>query len=253
MNNEQKTKVLCKYLGGSHLYKLNTESSDLDERGIFITTDPSYIIGLQRHDEDRNQENGTDFVMKEFSNFIRLLYRGNTEAFETLFAHESAFSVFSKEFRFLRVYANDLIDSEKLYNCLRGYAQGEYRLALGERTGVLGSKRKAALDKYGFSPKNCTNLLRLLYTGIHFFEKDKYVVDCHEFGDDVYNKLFQIKTKPETYSKEQMGEDFKIYDAALVKAYENRKVTHKFNEIVANWLIVQMYFPYLEAYYNNKE
>jgi hypothetical protein len=253
MHNENNTKILCKYLGGSHLYRLNTESSDLDERGIFITTDPSYIIGLKRHDEERNQKDGKDLVLKEFSNFIRLLHRGNTEAFETLFAEEASFSEMTKEFKLIRIHASELIDSEKLFNCLRGYAQGEYRLAMGERTGVLGSKRKTALDKYGFSPKNCTNLLRLLHTGIHFFEHDKYVVNCHDFGEEIYNKLFAIKTKPETYSKEQMTQDFCALDMKLIDAFQNRKVTHKFNEIIANWLIVEMYFPYLEAYYNNKQ
>ena len=253
MENHKKTATLCKYLGGSHLYGLNTESSDVDIRGVILNTDPSFIIGLNRFDEERNMKNGNDIVYREFSNFIRLLHRGNTEAFETLFAPESSFSELSKEFKRIRIYRDELIDSEKLFNCLRGYAQGEYRLAMGERTGVLGSKRKTSLDKYGFSPKNCTNLLRLLYTGIHFFEHDKYVVNCREFGDDVFNKLFKIKTKPETYSKEQMWEDYKTYDAALVNAYDNRKVTHKFNEVIANWLIVDMYFPYLEAYYNNKQ
>lgn len=50
-----------------------------------------------------------------------------------------------------------------------------------------------------------------------------------------------------------MAKDYAEYSAKLIKAFNGRKVTHKFNEIVANWLIVQMYFPYLEAYYNNRE
>lgn len=247
-----KIKILCRYLGGSHLYNLNTPASDLDERGVFLTTDPAYIIGLNRHDEERKLNELEDKVLREFQHYMRLIQKGNTEALECLFAKDEAFLELSFNFKMVRKFAYDLIDSERFYKSLRGYAQGEYALALGKRTGVLGSKRQAALKKYGFSPKNCTNLLRLLYTGIHFYKNGQYIVNCHDFGDDVYNKLFQIKTKPETYSVGQMERDYKDFEKQLEDAFNNRKQTHKFNEVVANWLIVQMYYPYLKEYYECK-
>lgn len=252
MHNESKTRILCKYLGGSHLYKLNTAASDLDERGVFITTDPAYIIGLNRHDEERKLDSKEDKVLREFQHWIRLLQKGNTEALECLFAKDEAFTELTFTFKTVRAHALDLIDSERFYKSLRGYAQGEYALALGKRPGVIGHKRFEALQKYGFSPKNCTNLLRLLHTGIHFFKNDQYVVDCNDFGKEVFDKLFQIKTKPETYSVGQMERDYDEFEKQLDDAFKNRKHTHKFNEVVANWLIVQMYYPYLKDYYENR-
>lgn len=248
MNN---TEILCKYLGGSNLYHLNTPESDLDWRGVFINKDPSYIIGLNRFDEQRKLNESEDSVMREFSNFMRLIQKANTEALECMFAPKESFNELSKRFSLVRLHALDLINSEQFYKSLRGYAQGEYRLALGQRTGVLGHKRHESLKKYGFSPKNCTNLLRLLYTGIHFFKEDRYIVNCHDFGQDVYDKLFAIKTKPETYSVTQMERDYKDFEKQLDSAYNDRKVTHSFNPIIANWLIVQLYYPYLKDYYQN--
>lgn len=247
-----KTEILCKYLGGSNLYGLNTASSDKDWRGVVIATDPSYIIGLNHFEEERKLDSENDLVLKEFQSFIRLLRKGNTEAFETLFAPDSSFDQLDKRFKMVRLHANDLIDSDKFYNSLSGYAFGEYHLAIGRRVGKLGGKRYESLQKYGFSPKNCTNLLRLLHTGIHFFKHDRYIVDCHEFGEDIYNKLFNIKTKPESYSASQMERDYKDLEKELDDSFLNRKVGHKFNSVIANWLIVQMYYPYLKAYHENE-
>lgn len=240
-------KLLAEWNGGSHLYKLNTPESDIDKRGIFVNTDPSYILGLNRHDEERRQiQNGDDIVYKELSHFMRLLQQANTEALEALWCDESTFNFIDKSFKILRVYRSDLLDSERFFKTLRGYASGELRLALGERVGVLGSKRKTALDKYGFSPKNCTNLLRLLYTGIFFYKEGRYIVDCREFGSDIFNKLLAIKTKPETYSKEQLLKDFAEMDKELCSVFDNRKFTYKFNPIVANHVLLDVYYPFLK-------
>ena len=54
------TKTLCRYLGGSHLYHLDTPQSDRDERGVFMVTEPSYILGTMRHDEKRRQTKAED-------------------------------------------------------------------------------------------------------------------------------------------------------------------------------------------------
>lgn len=252
MHNEKNIKILCRYNGGSHLYRLNNAQSDIDERGVFMTTDYSYILGLKRHDEERKLDETQDMVMRELNHFMRLLFRANTEALECLNADISSFTELDKSFKFIRIYKDDLIDSARLFNSLRGYAQGEYRLALGQRVGVIGSKRREALNQFGFSPKNCTNLLRLLYTGICFFKDDVYIVDCRDFGDEIYGKLHTIKNNPGTYSATQMERDYKDLDKQLEDAYNNRKSTHQFNEVIANWLLLELYFPYLKDAYSNK-
>jgi predicted nucleotidyltransferase len=54
-------KLLCEYLGGSHLYGTNTPDSDIDTRGVFMNTDPSKILGLDRFDHEfRSKTSETD-------------------------------------------------------------------------------------------------------------------------------------------------------------------------------------------------
>ncbi|MCC5397352.1 hypothetical protein LMQ03_14180, partial [Staphylococcus aureus] len=86
-----------------------------------------------RFDELRKQNPAIkeDVVYKEVSHFIRLLHQANTEALEVLFADESVFTNISDEFKLIRSKADVLVDSERLFNCLRGYMAGEYRLAIG--------------------------------------------------------------------------------------------------------------------------
>ena len=241
--------VICEFLGGSHLYGLNTPSSDEDVRGIFVNTEPAYILGTRRFDEARKQNPDIkeDVVYKELSHFMRLLNQANTEALELLFAPIENFTSYSDQFERIQSKRNNLIDSKRLFNCLRGYMQGEYRLAVGQRTGQLGGKRYEQVQKYGFSPKNFTQLFRLAYVGRTFFTENRFVVNVR--NEPIYEKLMAIKTQPEKFSKESLTQDFEEAEKALVQAFERRAVTHHFEEEVANDILVEIYHPYITARY----
>ncbi len=243
----QNAKILCTLNGGSHLYGLNTANSDIDERGLFLNTTADYILGLRRFDEERKQNNTVqkDLVLKELSAWVRLLYQGNTEAYELLFAPKNKFNKLEPEFERFRNHANDFIDSKRFFSCIRGYGQSEYRLAIGERRGTIGAKRADAVDKYGFSPKNATQLLRLMWTAIFFFEKGDYIVEAKDFGVDIFKYLYEIKTKPESYSADLLTQDYQELEKRLVSSYENRKWTFHFNEKQANNAMLNIYIPYL--------
>ena len=45
-----KGELLCQLIGGSTLYGLNNENSDIDYRGLFIATDKKYVAGLETID-----------------------------------------------------------------------------------------------------------------------------------------------------------------------------------------------------------
>jgi hypothetical protein len=223
---------------------LNTPESDIDERGIFVNTDPAFILGTKRFDEERDQNPNIkkDLVLKEVSHFFRLLRAANTEAIELLFAEEECFNMIAEEFIMIRSNAGELIDSVKLFNCLRGYIQGERRLALGERAGKIGGKRFEQVQKYGFSPKNFTQLFRLANMGIEFFNTGKIVV---RLSGDFRNELLAIKTSPQLFTKEQLDAKCSEMEGMLIHSFENRKQSFEFNEPLANKLILSIYRPYL--------
>jgi hypothetical protein len=241
--------VICEFLGGSHLYGLNTPESDEDVRGVFVNTDSAFILGTRRFDEARKQNHTIkeDVVYKEVSHVLRLLHQANSEALEMLFAPQESFTFLHKDFQTIRDNHESLVDSKKLFNCLRGYMQGEYRLAIGERKGQIGGKRYAKLQEVGFSPKNFTQLFRLAYCGIMFFKSDRFPVNLKK--EAIYDELMAIKTTPEKYSKEQLTEAYLEAEKDLVDAFENRVRDRQFDEEVANKLLLTLYFPHLRNQY----
>ncbi len=237
--------VIAEFLGGSHLYGLNNSESDIDVRGVFVNTDPAFILGTRRFDEARKQNHliKEDVVYKEVSHLIRLLNAANTEALEILFADDNAFTVLTPAMRLIRASAGYLVDSEKLFDCLRGYMAGEYRLAIGERKGQIGGKRYVKLLQFGFSPKNFTQLFRLSHVGKIFFTENRFPVNVR--NEACFDELMAIKTTPEKFTKEQLTEKFYGEEKMLLEAFENRIVTRSFNEDVANKLLLRIYQPFL--------
>jgi predicted nucleotidyltransferase len=236
-------KILCDIIAGSHLYGLSTPESDVDQRGVFINTEPSKILGLSR--QEVIKKNTSDTVYFEMCHFLSSLKKTNTQMVELLFAPIDKFSVISHEFQEIRNNRFELIDSVLFYKSLVGYIYNERRLANGERTGTLGSKRKSMVDKYGFSPKNFSHLFRLAFCGTIFFEKNYYPVNLTEEDTEFRNFVFSIKTQPERYTKEHLNT---LVDKAISKleiVFNKRSVSYSFNIDLANEFCRQFYLPYL--------
>jgi hypothetical protein len=239
-------KMLCKTLGGSRAYGLETPESDTDYRGVFINTDPAQILGLSRFDVQDNKKETDDVVYFEVRKFFGLLKNGNTGALEILFTEDANFLEFDETFNDIYENRFKFVDSDKMFKCLRGYMQGELRLANGERTGQLGGKRKAQLDKYGFSPKNFVQLFRLAWAGCALFQDGYFPVNVKKQDPLFHDQLFMVKTHPEYYSKEMLNKKYVEMEARLVEAYETRKFKFEFDESLANELLRKLYLPYLQ-------
>jgi predicted nucleotidyltransferase len=240
---------LCKMLGGSHSYGLNTPTSDIDYRGVFVNTDAATIVGMGKHEHQQKQDEETDEVYTELRNFFKLLRNGNTQMIELMYAN--SFLETSPEWQIIQGHRANLVSSEKLFSCLRGYMQSELRLANGERTGKLGGKRKESLDKYGFSPKNFVQLFRLAWAGTVYFQKGFFPVNMKEHDAVFASYLLDLKTKPERFSKEGLNLSAGEWEKELVSAYETRKHTTVFNEQLANDLCLKVYTPIINQLFIN--
>lgn len=235
--------ILCELVGGSHLYGLSTPESDIDKRGVFINTEPSKILGLSR--KEIIKESGEDSVYFELCHFLSSLKKTNTQMVELLFAPLESFTQLSDEFREIKENKFNLIDSDLFYKSLLGYIYNEKRLANGERIGNLGSKRKAMIEKFGFSPKNFSHLFRLSFCGTTFFEKDYYPVSLLSEDKFFRDFILSVKTEPEKYNKEYLNI---LVDKSLAKlevAYKNRRINHEFDFDLANEFCRKFYLPYL--------
>lgn len=248
----KKTNTIARILGGSHLYGLSTPESDRDERFIFITLDPGYIIGLSRYDHQIFQEDDPTKPKKdckdeqgyELRHFLRMLSHSNTQCMEFLFAPETAFVEIQPDFQLVRSFAFRLVNTEGLYKSMSGYVMNELRLATGERTGKLGGKRKAQLDKYGFSPNNFVHILRLTHVAAYWFKQGKYYVNMKELPGLVAT-LMNIKLHPELYTKEKLTEMALISISMMDEAYPKRVIDTKFDADLANDLCLEIYYPHL--------
>lgn len=242
-------KILAKIAGGSHLYGLNTPASDYDERYIFAYNDIGNIIGLDKNDTVDERDNGQDKLGYEVRRFLELCKKTNTQVVEFLFAPEEKFIELHPMFKRMRENKMKLINQDQFYKSMRGYIQGEKRLANGERTGDLGGKRKEALDKYGFSPKNFCQLIRLAYCGIEFFRNGNYPVDTRAWNPEVADYLVRLKTEPGAFSKEDLNRIVNALDAELEVEYkrvcETGKIISTYDHAIANKLLFQIYYPIL--------
>lgn len=246
-------KIIASVLGGSHLYGLNTPESDEDVRFVFINDDYREIIGLNRHDHQNNTDpdeskpkaERKDEQGFELRHFLRMLRHSNTQCMELLFAPESSFQVIAPAFQLVRTFAARLVSTEGLYKSMSGYVKNELRLALGERTGKLGGKRKAMLDKYGFSPTNFSHIFRLCYAARVWFMRGQYPVRVADWNPMLAEYLLDLKQRPGNFRLEALKANAEREIHEMDLCYENRLTTTHYDEELANRICFVVYWPEL--------
>ena len=236
--------LICQLVGGSNLYGLNTPESDVDYRGIFVATDKKYTTGFEKI-ESIVRDGDVDATFYEIGHFLRLLRKSNTQVMEILFAPDGAFTYKDPDFDEIRKRKYTLINSDHLKNSLKGYIHSEMRLATGERRGRLGGARKATVDKYGFSPKNFVQILRLCKVGIEFFKNGEYMVNVKEFDPDYHKFLMDIKTKPENFTRDALEHMVDLKFKELVEVMDKSDVKYNFDIDEATFIVEH----YRDKYY----
>ena len=231
-------KLIAQLIGGSTLYDLNTPTSDIDYRGIFIAQNKTYVTGFDTI-ESIVQTGEIDSTYYELSRYLKLLSKSNTQVAEIIFAPDSAFTYTTPLFKKIRDNRYNLIDSSVLKNSLKGYVFSEIRLATGQRSGQLGGKRKLSLEKYGFSPKNFTQILRLCKVGIIFFDTGEYIVKISDIDIAYHSLLMEIKTQPQNFTCDQLEKIVNTEFLKLEESIKNSKINFKFDTNLAADIIIE--------------
>lgn len=164
-------------IAGSRLYKTHSETSDYDNISVYIPEDPIKLFCIRSGWNDAvhkslGQEDAKSYDLRYFAH---LAMTGQTAILESLFADENDIIQIDEAFR--PIYCNRnkfLISQMSIVGPACGYAQSEYRTALGETTGNLGAQRKETLAKFGFSPKNAHHCLRILAQTLFALETGTY-------------------------------------------------------------------------------
>ena len=79
--------IAYEYRRGSHMYHLNTPTSDEDTGGVFICP-PEMLEGLRERYVEQVADEKNDTVFYEFGRWVELLIKSNPTALESLFAPE---------------------------------------------------------------------------------------------------------------------------------------------------------------------
>lgn len=86
-------KVLVKCVAGSHLFGTNTPSSDQDFKGVFLPTKEEILLGKfdqtshvnTNNTGNKNTKDDIDIEFYSLDKFLKMLYQGQTVAWELLF------------------------------------------------------------------------------------------------------------------------------------------------------------------------
>ncbi len=246
---------LCEMLGGSVSYGLDTPDSDRDERFVFLNEETSKIVGLGRFDHlDGRLKDGKDVFGWELSRFFRLLKKNNTGVLEMLY--NKKWINLDEKFAEIIQYRGQFLDLNQLYKCLKGYIQHEKHLTMGNKRGQIGGKLFEQVEKFEYSPKNAVQGLRLMWSGVHVMNTLEFPVCAKDYDINVHNMLLNIKIHPEEYTKEHIINLLDVYEKSLDMTFEleKEKVSKtKFNEDLANELILKNYLPILEKNYSQNQ
>ena len=230
--------LLVSLIAGSTLYGLNNKDSDVDYRGIFLATDQKYTTGFDTI-ESICQTGDVDSTYYELLRYLKLLRKSNTQVLEILFAEDSDYNFTTPIFDEIRANRYSLIDTHILKASLKGYVYSEIKLATGQRTGRLGGKRKEALDRNGYSPKNMVQLLRLCEVGRVFFTEGLYMVKVKDFNPKMHEVLMEIKNHPENFTCDQLSHMVDVQFKKLEEVMESSLVSFNFNVDLASDIVIR--------------
>jgi predicted nucleotidyltransferase len=231
-------KVLLNCVVGSSAYNLRTPTSDMDYRRVVTPTEMSYFFGLNKFDVGNvvttKEKDNTDYSLLKF---VQLAIFCNTVMLEMLFAPESCMLEVHPLFKHYFVDNKTNFLSKNLYHVVKGYAHAEYRRALGETTGTLGTRRKEEVKELGYSPKNASHCIRLLLAAKNALLNNEFTVTWEGAIKEFLMDLKTGKTSLNEF-KNMFELAMSSLEAAKIKSNLPEKINREyFNKLVTNFYL----------------
>lgn len=138
-------------VGGSHAYGMNTETSDVDIRGVALNR-PNEIIGFQKFEQFLDKT--TDTTIYSFNKIIELLIANNPNIIEMLFTNPKHI-IYATPIGQMLIDNRHLFLSQKAFYSFSGFANSQLRrltnaLARGEAYPQVEKEKhiKGTVDEY---------------------------------------------------------------------------------------------------------
>jgi hypothetical protein len=219
---------------GSHAYGTETPESDLDIRGVVIQDDWSYYFGLRRFDT-KEYETEEDHVAWSLQKFLHLASKGNTQMLEMLFGLPRLVRVCHPAFQQV-LDVKHMFITKQLFAVIQGYATLEHRRALGLSSRELGARRKTDVETMGYSGRNGSHCIRLLYCGAQALSMGVFPVYLPEPERTICRALKLGETPKERYE-----ELFLKYFTALQESFSTCSLPEQMDYDVLNTLLVTVH------------
>ena len=139
--------IAYEYKRGSHMYRLNTETSDEDFGGVFFCP-KKMLLGLRGRYEEQVSDSKSDVVFYEFGRWLELLLKSNPTVLEGLFAPEDCI-VGEVHPAVRKILDNrELFLSKECFKTFYGYAVSQISKARGLNKKIVNpvTERKDILD-----------------------------------------------------------------------------------------------------------
>ncbi len=156
---------ILRVVGGSHAYGTATPESDVDVRAVALPP-VSWLVGFAPADNGSQTKDGRgaaeDLTVHALAKFCRLALKCNPNVLEILWADDAAVQHQTRAGQALRALAPHFM-SRQAYAAFSGYAFGQFKRARSHNTDH--GTRQAAVERFGYDPKNAMHLLRLARMG----------------------------------------------------------------------------------------
>ena len=145
-NIEKNNLLLYKYIRGSHAYGLNTETSDIDEGGVFIAP-KGLINGLSENYASQVSDERHDAVWYEIGKYLELMTKSNPTMLESLFVPDRCI-LYKHPIMDKIIEKRDMFITKDAVKSIFGYAKSQIEKARGLNKKIVNpiTERKTPID-----------------------------------------------------------------------------------------------------------
>jgi predicted nucleotidyltransferase len=199
-------KILGKFVVGSRLHNLHNQNSDFDYRGVHIS---QLIEVLSPYRKNKNTiwiEGNEDNTSYELTDFCKFATQGNPTILEILYSNQVKET--TPEMEEMRSNRIKFLDSTKIFEAAKGYAQNQY-------------KKMNLFEPDKRTPKFAVAYLRTLWQTAQLLETGELPV---QVTGEMREYLYKLKyTEYTDFAKyiPDLSEKFAKWQVILAQAYQN--------------------------------